>query len=135
MTITKYKDIYRAGLISLWNNSFPNNPRHDEPNLMIDSKLKIDNLIFIALDNEQVIGSCMAGYDGHRGYLYSVAVSKEIRKGGLGKKLVSYALEELKNLGCVKVNLHIRPSNTEVVEFYKSLGFDIEERTCMGKLI
>jgi len=135
MIITKYKDIYRTGLISLWENSFPNNPNHDEPNFMIDSKLKIDDLIFIALDNEQIIGSCMAGYDGHRGYLYSVAVSKEIRKGGVGKKLVSHAIEELKNLGCLKVNLHIRPTNTEVIEFYKSLGFHIEERTCMGKLI
>jgi len=135
MFITKYNDTHRTGLITLWKNSFPANPEHDEPNLMLDTKLKVDDLIFVAIENGHISGSCMAGFDGHRGYLYSVAVSKNIRKAGVGKKLVTHALEELKKLGCVKVNLHIRPTNTEVAEFYKSLGFEMEERICMGKLI
>ncbi|NQY93305.1 MAG: GNAT family acetyltransferase [Campylobacteraceae bacterium] len=135
MLIKKYNNTHRAGLISLWENAFPNNPEHDEPNLMLDLKLKIDDLIFVALEDEKIIGSCMAGYDGHRGYLYSVAVSSEIRKGGVGRKLVSYTIDELKKLGCTKVNLHIRPTNTEVAQFYRSLGFEVEERICMSKLI
>ena len=135
MLIKKYNDTHRAGLISLWENSFPNNPEHDEPNLMLDMKQKVDDLIFIALEDGKVLGSCMAGFDGHRGYLYSVAVSQDIRKGGVGKKLVTHTIKELKKLGCLKVNLHIRPSNTEVALFYQSLGFEIEERICMGKLL
>ncbi len=135
MFIKKYNDTHKAGLINLWENSFPNNPEHDEPNLMIDMKQKVDDLIFIALEDGKILGSCMAGFDGHRGYLYSVAVSQDIRKGGVGKKLVTHTIEELKKLGCLKVNLHIRPTNTEVAKFYQSLGFEIEERICMGKLI
>ena len=135
MHIKKYNDTHRAGLIALWESSFPNNPEHDEPNLMLDMKQKVDDLIFVAIDNGNISGSCIAGFDGHRGYLYSVAVSQNSRNSGVGKKLVTHAIEELKQLGCLKVNLHIRPTNTEVAEFYKSLGFEIEERICMGKLI
>jgi hypothetical protein len=38
-------------------------------------------------------------------------------------------------LGCLKVNLQIRADNTQVVDFYKSLGFEIEDRVSMGKLL
>ena len=65
----------------------------------------------------------------------AVATSPSYRRSGIGQKLVSLALQSLKNVGCVKVNLQIRATNTEVIEFYKSLGFSTEERVSMGVLI
>ena len=77
----------------------------------------------------------MAGYDGHRGWLYSLAVAPEARRRGLGSQLVVHAQSALAKLGCQKLNLQVRADNGEVAAFYQSLGFDIEERISMGKRI
>ena len=74
----------------------------------------------------------MAGYDGHRGWLYAVAVLPEYRRQGYGEKLIGYAIHELRGIGCGKVNLQIRSTNLEVAAFYKSLGFEVEDRLSMG---
>ena len=77
----------------------------------------------------------MAGYDGHRGWLYAVAVLQKGRRSGTGKALVNYAIQSLKEVGCIKVNLQIRPTNIEVATFYETLGFISEERLSMSALI
>ena len=135
MEIRKYQEEDRAGLIELFQKVFPDDPPHNEPSKVIDAKLAVDDLIFVTVVDDQVIGGCIAGYDGHRGWRYAVATSPSYRRSGIGQKLVSLALQSLKNVGCVKVNLQIRATNTEVIEFYKSLGFSTEERVSMGVLI
>ena len=79
-----------------------------------------------------VIGTAMAGYDGHRGWLYTVAVSPGHRRRGVGTALVRHAVAALRTAGCIKVNLQIRSSNLAVRGFYESLGFAAEERLSMG---
>jgi ribosomal protein S18 acetylase RimI-like enzyme len=82
-----------------------------------------------------VIGSIMAGYDGHRGWLYAVAVLNSHRRRGVGTALVRGAEDRLRSMGCSKINLQVRASNATVVEFYKRLGYVIEERMSMGKRV
>jgi len=77
----------------------------------------------------------MAGYDGHRGWLYTVAVSPQYRRQGIGRKLVQHAESALIEMGCLKINLQVRASNAEVVAFYQRLGYLVEERISMGKLL
>ena len=132
MKIRKYQNSDREHLIGLWQNVFPDDPPHNEPALVIDAKLAVDDLIFVAELEENLIGACIAGYDGHRGWLYAVAILDTYRRKGVGAELVKFALQALKERGCAKVNLQIRASNTAVVAFYQSLGFEIEERISMG---
>ena len=78
----------------------------------------------------------MLGYDGHRGWLYAVAVHPDHRRKQIGTNLIQSAFETLQSLGCIKVNLQVREvNNPEVVAFYESLGFEVEERISMGKLL
>jgi ribosomal protein S18 acetylase RimI-like enzyme len=77
----------------------------------------------------------MAGYDGHRGWIYSVAVHPSYRNQGIGSALVSYAERALASKGCMKVNLQILQSNKSTSVFYESLGYAVEPRVSMGKLI
>lgn len=135
MDIRKFQEKDRESLISLWTRVFSDDPPHNEPGQVIAAKLKVDDLIFVSEQDRQIVGACMAGYDGHRGWLYAVAVSPDQRRSGLGTLLVEAALKELKNLGCVKVNLQIRSTNTAVAAFYKSLGFATEDRLSMGVFI
>lgn len=74
----------------------------------------------------------MGGYDGHRGWIYSLAVKPEFRKSGTGTRLIQALLGELKQRGCLKVNLQVIGTNNEVVEFYRKNGFAIEDRISMG---
>lgn len=135
MNVRKFQKSDKDALVHLWESVFPDDPPHNAPSAVIESKLAVDDLIFIAESGGSLIGACMAGYDGHRGWLYSVAVLEEHRRGGVGAALVNHAVASLKAQGCIKVNLQIRPTNPAVAEFYESLGFETEERISMGKRI
>jgi ribosomal protein S18 acetylase RimI-like enzyme len=75
----------------------------------------------------------MGGYDGHRGWVYSLAVDPANRRKGIGTALMRELERRLKNLGCPKLNLQILNHNMGVVAFYESLGYKVEERVSMGK--
>jgi ribosomal protein S18 acetylase RimI-like enzyme len=135
MIIRKYESKDRNSLIALWQQVFADDPPHNEPSAVIDAKLAVDDLIFVAEIDDEIIGACMAGYDGHRGWLYAVAVKPEHRRGKTGQRLVMHALDALKQRGCIKVNLQIRATNTQVAAFYRSMGFEVEDRLSMGIFI
>lgn len=135
MNIREFQENDKDSLIKLWQAVFVDDPPHNEPSQVIEAKLRVDDLIFVAETKAEIIGACMAGYDGHRGWLYAVAVDPAHRRGGTGAKLVNFSLRALKQLGCIKVNLQIRSTNTGVADFYRSLGFSVEDRISMGRFI
>ena len=123
MNIRKYCENDKHSLTKLWETVFPDDPPHNEPSKVLEDKLAVDDLIFVAEENNQLIGACMAGYDGHRGWLYAVAVLPAHRRTGAGSLLVKHAMQCLREIGCTKINLQIRSTNSEVADFYESLGF------------
>jgi ribosomal protein S18 acetylase RimI-like enzyme len=121
-------------VISLWEDVFGYEADHNAPQLVIDKKLEIsDGLFFVALDNQTVVGTVMAGYDGHRGWIYSTAVSPIYQRQGLGSSLLAYAERKLSELGCMKINLQIMEGNEAVENFYLANGYHTEKRISMGK--
>lgn len=135
--ISPYSDIaHRVEVIALWKNVFGYKEARNKPELVIDQKVAFgDGLFFVATVGEAVIGTVMAGYDGHRGWIYSVAVSPAHRRKNVGSQLVRFAEGALARKGCVKVNLQIIEGNESVIAFYASLGFSVEKRISMGKQI
>ncbi len=133
--ISKYSQQDEANLIQFWRNAFPNDPAHNAPDKMIKAKLAVDDLIYLMKYEGRIVGACMAGYDGHRGWLYAVATAASHRRLGIGKQLVTHVVQEFKRKGCIKLNLQIRAENTQVASFYQSLGFEVEERLSMGRFI
>jgi ribosomal protein S18 acetylase RimI-like enzyme len=136
-TIRQYADATdRIQVVELWRNVFGYETAHNEPNLAISKKIAInDGLFFVAVENEAIAGTIMAGYDGHRGWLYSVAVDPGKRLHGLGSTLVHHAEKALAELGCMKVNLQLLETNEATAAFYKSIGYAVEPRVSMGKLL
>jgi len=133
-TIIEYTDaVHRRQVIALWETVFGYEDSHNKPSLAIDKKLAVpDGLFFVAVTDGTVIGTVLAGYDGHRGWLYAVAVHPLHRKQGLGKALVRFAEQALITLGCLKINLQIIAGNASVA-FYEALGYAVEPRVSMGK--
>lgn len=127
---------HRAQVIRLWQEVFGYEAVHNKPERVIDAKIAFDDgLFFVATAGEAVIGTVMAGYDGHRGWIYSVAVAPAHRRNGVGSQLVRHAESALAQRGCMKVNLQIVEGNESVIAFYGALGFAVEKRISMGKRI
>ena len=137
LQITAYDDArHRDEVIALWRTVFAYTQPHNQPALAIDRKLAVgDSLFFVALRGGAVVGTVMAGYDGHRGWLYAVAVPPTHQRQGIGAALVRHAEAALAARGCLKINLQITGGNEAVAGFYEALGYRVEPRVSMGKLI
>lgn len=75
----------------------------------------------------------MVGHDGHRGTVYYVSVDPERQGEGLGREIMEAAEDWLRTQGVWKLNLMVRTDNTRVIDFYKSVGYETEERVNMAK--
>lgn len=136
MNIRLYQESDTESVSALWHEVFPNKPDHNAPELVISQKLTIQpELFFVAEIDSAIVGTIMAGYDGHRGWLYTVAVRPQYRRLGIGSQLVRHAESAVIAMGGPKINLQVRADNAEVVMFYEKLGYVVEERISMGKLL
>jgi len=106
-----------------------NNPRAD-----IRRKLQVAPELFLVgvLDGE-IVASVMAGYEGHRGWINYLAVAPHLQMGGLGRQIMEHAKGLLRARGCPKINLQVRSTNTQVIEFYQRIGFTIDNVVSLGK--
>ena len=84
MIIRKYHKKDKAPLVELWEQAFPDDPPHNQPTKVIEQKLAVDDMILVAEEADTIIGACLIGYDGHRGWLYTVAVSSNHRRKKVG---------------------------------------------------
>ena len=133
--IAPYTDHHFDGVDTLWREAFPRDAPRNRAVAAIPKKLAMqDELFLVALKEDQVVGSIMAGYDGYRGWLNRVAVLKTQQKRGVGTALVREAEARLWTLGCGKINLQINSSNEAVAGFYRRLGYALEERISMAKV-
>ncbi|MFH1688920.1 MAG: GNAT family acetyltransferase [Candidatus Eisenbacteria bacterium] len=134
MEIRPYEDKDLSAVVKLWNAVFPNAPAHNDPAEAIARKLEVQRELFVvATDAGEIVGTAMAGYDGHRGWVYSVTVSPDRRRLGIGTALMRRVERGLAGLGCPKLNLQVRGTNRQAVGFYESLGYATEDRVSMGK--
>ena len=115
-----------CGLIRPWND-----PKKD-----IERKLRVQpELFLVALADGELVGSVMAGYDGHRGWMYYLAVAPECQRQGIGRQLAEEVEKRLSALGCAKVNLMVREDNFAAAGFYGCLGYHQDRVISFGKRI
>ncbi len=119
--------------MSLWSICELTRPWND-PNRDIDRKLARDAENLLVLDDDgRLIGSVMVGYEGHRGWVNYLAVHPDRRRQGLGRLLMDAAERRLRDLGCPKVNLQVRTSNEAAKDFYRRIGYSVDEAVSFGK--
>ena len=113
-----------CGLTRSWNK-----PEED-----IQRKMQVQpELLLGAFQSGQLVGSIMAGYDGHRGWMNYLGVLPNFQRQGIGKKLVEAAENGLQKLGCPKVNLQLRYSNFVAQHFYRKIGYGEDAALSLGK--
>ena len=130
--VVQYSAEFQDVLVDLWRRCNLIVPQNDP---VEDIRRKLDfqpDLFFVGLFDGKVVGSIMVGYEGHRGWINYLAVLPEFQGRGYGRKLVQRAISELKRMGCPKVNLQVRRTNTQVIDFYKHLGFKEDDVISLG---
>jgi ribosomal protein S18 acetylase RimI-like enzyme len=134
MDVRPFEESDAEAVAALWRDVFPDAPPWNEPRRDIERKLAVQRELFlVACESERVVGTAMAGYDGHRGWVYYVAVRPSHRRRGIGAALMRSVEDALRERGCPKLNLQVRSSNLGVVEFYGRLGYAVEDRVSMSK--
>ena len=79
--------------------------------------------LFAAHDAEGLAGTVMAGVDGHRGWVYYLAVAHRLRGSGLGRNLMLAAEDWCRDRGVARLNLMVRADNAAAAGFYARLGY------------
>ena len=134
--IRPYREADEAAVIGLWNTVFPNPTPWNDPATAIAKKLTTQRDLFLVGHlGDKLIGTVMGGYDGHRGWVYLLAVAPEHQRSGLGRRLMAEVESRLVDYGCTKLNLQVRAENQEVIDFYLTIGYAVEDRISMGKRI
>lgn len=134
LNIRPFFESDEMAVAGLWREIFPDAPTWNRAESDIQRKLAVQRELFlVAVKDQELVGTAMAGYDGHRGWVYYVAVSPNHRRRGIGSALMAEVEGRLAGMGCPKLNLQVRATNHEVVAFYRQLGYKIEERLSMAK--
>ncbi len=125
-------------VVGLWREIFPeyNDPTRPQrdPRTNIVRKLAFgDGLFWLARDGDALVATAMAGYDGHRGWLYSLGVHPSQRGKGVGRLLVAHAEAELARRGCPKVNIQVLDSNIGAHAFWRAAGYQPDPVVSLGR--
>ncbi|OYW52271.1 MAG: GNAT family acetyltransferase [Rhizobiales bacterium 17-65-6] len=113
-----------AGLLRPWND-----PRAD----IALARRGPHSTILVARREGRIAGSVMVGHDGHRGWIYYLAVAPDLARQGIGRRLATAAEDWLRARGVPKLMLMVRMENAPVRAFYEALGYDEEPRVIFSR--
>ncbi|HTV89204.1 MAG TPA: GNAT family acetyltransferase [Stellaceae bacterium] len=131
--IRSWRDRDEAALIALWDTcglSRPWNPPAGDIALI---RRTGHGEILVAADGDEIVGSVVVGHDGHRGWVYYLAVAPTLRRGGLGRRLMRMAEAWAAARGVRKLELMVRDSNEAVAGFYERIGYAREPVLVMSR--
>ena len=133
MHLRDFRDADRATLSALWDACALTRPWND-PNADIDRAVTSrDAAMLVGTWNETVVASIMVGHDGHRGWIYYLAVGPDHRARGHGREMMAEAELWLQARGVPKAQLMVREGNEAATNFYSALGYERQDVTVFGK--
>ena len=122
-------------VIALWNAAGVARPWNDPARDIAFARRDTHSTVLVGLDSGQIVASAMVGEDGHRGWVYYVAISPERQRSGLGRVMMQAAEDWLKQRGVWKVQLLVRADNAQAAKFYDQLGYRDTRSVCLQKIL
>ena len=133
MEIRPFQPADEAAVIALWQRCGLVRPWND-PRKDIRRKRRVQpELFLVGVAGGAVVATAMAGYDGHRGWVYYLGVDPGHRRRSYGRRLLDEVERLLRQLGCPKINLQVRGDNRAAAEFYRRIGFTQDDVISFGK--
>jgi ribosomal protein S18 acetylase RimI-like enzyme len=133
LSIAPIEDEDVSAVVSLWERCGLTRP-WNEPAADIALARKDSNAtVLIGREGETIVATALVGHDGHRGWVYYVAVDPDHQKKGFGRVIMAAAEDWLRRIGIEKVQLLVRAENTAVRAFYESIGYGEQPRVMFAK--
>lgn len=133
MEISELKVTEIGQATALWQSVEITRPWNDPAS---DARKALENqssTIFAGRHERRLVATAMVGFDGHRGWLYYVAVHPELQGQGFGQQIIGAASRWLAERGVPKVQLMVRTENNGVIRFYERLGYEAQDVVVLGK--
>ena len=124
-----------AAVIALWEACGLTRPWNDPASDFRRAVEGSTSAVLLARDGGAPVGSVMVGDDGHRGWVYYLAVAPDRRREGLGRRLMAAAEGWLRERGAPKLQLMVRGMNEEALDFYRALGLQPQAVVTLGKFL
>jgi ribosomal protein S18 acetylase RimI-like enzyme len=133
LTIKTIEDGDITEVIALWQRCGLTRPWNDPAADIALARNGANAAVLTGRDGSDMVASVLVGHDGHRGWVYYVAVDPDHRHKGYGRVIMDAAEDWLRGRGIEKLQLMVRPDNTEVQAFYQSLDYFEQERIIYAK--
>ena len=124
-------------VVALWHACALTRPWNDPHHDIAFARTKPTSTILVgqAQKNDPVVASVMVGYDGHRGWVYYLAVAPDRQGRGLGQQMMKAAERWLLQQGVWKTQLMVRTGNEKVIRFYQTLGYTVSQTQVLERWI
>jgi ribosomal protein S18 acetylase RimI-like enzyme len=116
---------HEAGLTRPWNDS--------ERDLALAMRGPASTVLTAVTDGGELVGTAMVGHDGHRGWVYYLAVTPALTSTGVGRALMDACEQWVRDAGIPKIQLMVRSTNLATVDFYQHLGYTQDDVTVLSR--
>ena len=124
LSIALIEDADVAAVIALWQRCGLTRPWNDPAADIALARRGPNSTVLTGRDGGAIAATAMVGHDGHRGWVYYVAVDPDRRANGHGRAIMNAAEEWLRQAGIPKLQLLVRRDNAKAGAFYESIGYD-----------
>lgn len=124
LAIAEIEDVDVSAVVSLWERCALTRPWNDPVADIALARRGTNSTILLGRENNHIVASAMVGHDGHRGWVYYVAVDPDWRGQGLGRAIMTAAEDWLRKAGIAKLQLLVRRENAKASAFYETIGYD-----------
>ena len=133
ITIAPIEDADIPAIIALWQRCGLTRPWNDPADDIALARKSANAAVLAGRDGSAIVATVLVGHDGHRGWVYYVAVDPDHRHKGYGGIVMEAAESWLRERGIEKLQLMVRSDNSQVQTFYQSLGYLAQERIVYAK--
>jgi ribosomal protein S18 acetylase RimI-like enzyme len=133
LAINPIDDADVAEIVALWQTCGLTRPWNDPATDIAFARRGSNATVLIGRDDSAIVATVLVGHDGHRGWVYYLAVHPDHRHKGYGRIMMDAAGRWLRETGIEKLQLMVRPDNKGVKNFYQSLGYSEQERIIYAK--
>lgn len=133
--IAEIIDADLEAVVTLWERCDLTRPWNDPVRDLMTARASNDAVVLCGFDGTELIASVMVGFDGHRGWVYYLAVDPARQRQGLGRVMMEAAEAWLVDQGAPKLQLMVRETNNVAIGFYERLGLERQPVVTLGKWI
>ncbi|WP_050387562.1 GNAT family acetyltransferase [Bradyrhizobium pachyrhizi] len=133
LAIAPISDNDIADVVALWQACGLTRPWNDPAADIALARRGPNSAVLVGRDDNAIVATAMVGHDGHRGWVYYVAVDPNRQGTGLGRTIMAAAEDWLRAAGVPKLQLLVRRENAKAGAFYQSLGYDESTSVMLAK--